>query len=197
MLVVFTFGGTLFRRDSQTPYLRWIKLCKGQDRNKVLHQGQAQATDGEMEMMIRLEFPKALQDIIMLFLELFCAQSKVPGWPLSPAQGCWNLEQFSASLDVYLCLSSAFPERGRNCGFLSTSCVPGMVPNIWCDLAPVILLSELVKFFSSSGWNGQWYWESVAMMAWGGARTRKSEATEGVAIIITPLCWAGNWPQHF
>lgn len=92
-------------------------------------------TEKEMEM-IRLEFSKALQDIIMLgfysllFLELFCAQSKVDGWPLSPAQGCWNLEQFSASLDVYLHLSSAFPERGRDCGFLSTSFVPGMVPNI-------------------------------------------------------------------
>lgn len=111
--------------------------------------------------MIRLEFSKALQDIIMLdfysllFLELFCAQSKVEGWPLSPAQGCWNLEQFSASLDVYLHLSSAFPKRGRDCGFLSTSFVPGMVPNICCDSVSVILFSELVKSFSSSERNGQ------------------------------------------
>lgn len=102
----------------------------------MLHQGQAQAANKEMEMVIMLEFPKALQDIIMpdfnslVFLELFCAQSNVPGWPLSLAQGCWNLEQLSAFLDMYLCLSSTFPERGRNCCFLSTIFVPGMVPNI-------------------------------------------------------------------
>lgn len=91
-------------------------------------------TDKQMDMKISLEFLKALQGITvldlysLLFLKLFCAQSKVMGQPLSAAQGCWDLAQFSASLDVYLCLSSAFPEKGGNCSFPSASFVPGIVP---------------------------------------------------------------------
>lgn len=100
MLVALTLGRILLKGNPRHLLLgEWSQVRVKKDKGLILGQAQTPSlvhTDEQIEM-IRLEFPKALQDIARLdfylfpYMELlFHAQTKVAGWPLSGTLGCCN-----------------------------------------------------------------------------------------------------------
>jgi hypothetical protein len=99
LLVAFTVDRIFLRENPRHLFLgEWSQVRTKKDKGLVLGRAQIPSlvhTDEHIEM-IRLEFPKALQDITRLSFYLFLGmkplhvQTKVVGWPLSGTLGCCN-----------------------------------------------------------------------------------------------------------